>query len=143
MTTRPDYTAGGAIGAVDHSEQPHRFVHVAGLEPLALLDGLRARAVHGEHITLAIVDLAPGLRMPEHRHVNEQVGVVVRGEFTFTVGGETRTHRPGDMWVIPPGVPHSVEDTGPDGCTVAEAFSPPRVDWAEVPREEPSPGRWP
>jgi len=107
------------------------------------MEGIRARPAHGDRITLAVVELDPGVRMPEHRHPNEQVGVVVRGEFTFTVGGETRVRRPGDMWVIPPDVPHSVEATGAAGCTVVESFSPPRSEWADLARDQPGPDVWP
>ncbi len=143
MSVTSDYTKGGAIGDVPVSDAPHEFATVGDLEPIALLEGLRVRAVNGERITLAVVEMAPGLVMPEHRHANEQVGVVVRGEFTFTIGGESRVRRAGDMWVIPPGVPHTVAGAGPEGCTVAEVFSPPREDWSTMEREVPSPGRWP
>ena len=121
----------------------HEFASVEDLEPLDLMDGLRVRAVNGERITLAVFELDPGIAMPEHRHPNEQVGVVVRGDLTFTVGGETRSRRAGDMWVIPPGVPHAVERTGAAGCTIVETFSPPRDDWADKPRLEPSAEPWP
>ena len=123
--------------------KPHEFVSVVDVDVQDLMPGIHARAVHGERITLAVVELDAGVRMPEHRHVHEQVGCVLRGEFTFTVGGETRVRRPGDMWVIPPTVPHSVEHTGPAGCTVIETFSPPREDWAGIPHLPPSPGAWP
>src|SRR5438105_191150 len=96
------------------------FASVDDIAPLVLMEGIRARPVHGDQITLAIVELSPGIRMPEHRHPNEQVGVVLRGEFTFTVGGETQVRRPGDMWVIPPDVPHTVEATA-TGAHVAVA----------------------
>ena len=121
----------------------HDFASVDELAPYALMDGVRARAVHGERITFAVMDLAPSIGLPEHRHPSEQLGMVVQGEFTFTVGGETRVRRPGDMWVIPPDVPHTVEATGSEGCTVIETFSPPRAEWADVPREQPAPGAWP
>jgi len=126
------------------STQPeHSFASVGDLAPIALMDGISVRAVDGQRITLGVVELAPGLRMPEHRHTNEQVGVVIRGEMTFTVGGETRPRRPGDMWVIPPDVPHSVESTGTAGCTLVESFSPPRADWVEKSRGQPVAGPWP
>ena len=121
----------------------HEFASVKDIRPLALMDGLRVRPVGGERITLAVFELDPGSAMPEHRHPNEQVGVVVRGELTFTVGGETRLRKPGDMWVIPPGVPHAVDRTGEVGCTIVETFSPPRDDWADKPSQEPSADGWP
>jgi quercetin dioxygenase-like cupin family protein len=121
----------------------HEFATVGELEPLALMEGLRVRPVSGERITLAVFELDPGTVMPEHQHPNEQVGIVLRGEFTFTVGGETRVRKPGDMWVIPLGVPHKVERAGTAGCTIVESFSPPRDDWADKPRLVPSPEVWP
>jgi quercetin dioxygenase-like cupin family protein len=122
---------------------PHEFAAVDAVASQVLMAGLRVRPVRGQHITLAVVELDPGLRMPEHRHPNEQVGMVLRGEFTFNIGGESRVRRPGDMWVIPPGVPHAVETTGESGCSLVETFSPPRVDWDGLPREHPAPGLWP
>jgi len=142
MTMGKAYENGGSFGEVVASGRPHEFSAVAELRPYGLLEGLVARAVHGERITLAVVDLEPGLSMVEHRHANEQVGVVVRGEMTFTVGGETQLRRVGDMWVIPAGVPHHVV-AGREGCTVIECFSPPRDDWDGLTRLEPEPGDWP
>jgi len=142
MSIGDAYASGGTFGDVAASARPHEFGSVAALRPYQLLEGLTARAVHGERITLAVVDLAPNLVMAEHRHTNEQVGVVVRGEFSFTVGGETLTRRTGDTWVIPAGIPH-VASTGAEGCTVIECFSPPREDWAGLPRLEPHAGNWP
>jgi quercetin dioxygenase-like cupin family protein len=125
------------------SSPAHEFATVTDIEPLALMEGLRVRPVSGERITLAVFELDPETAMPEHRHPNEQVGLVVRGEFTFTIGGETRLRRPGDMWIIPPGVPHTVERAGKAGCTIVESFAPPRDDWADKPRTRPSPDQWP
>jgi len=119
------------------------FASTNDVAPHALMDGIHVRPVHGQHITLAVVELSAGVRMPEHQHHQEQVGLVLRGEFTFTVGGETQVRRPGDMWVIPPHIPHSVEATGDEGCTLVETFSPPRADWADVPRAESNAAMWP
>jgi hypothetical protein len=44
--------------------------------------------------------------VPEHRH-GAQWGVVVAGELVLTIGGTTRTYRPGEEYLIPAGVPHS------------------------------------
>jgi quercetin dioxygenase-like cupin family protein len=126
-----------------HSDHRHQSISIDDIAPLALMHGVHARPAHGEHITLAVVEIDPGVGMPEHHHPSEQVGVVIRGEFTFTIGGETALRRPGDMWVIPAGVPHTVDAAGSDGCTVLESFSPPRADWADIAREHPSRGRWP
>lgn len=53
--------------------------HVADLPAIRVWDGVRARRVEGERITLAIVELDPGAVVPEHRHAAEQNGIVLRG----------------------------------------------------------------
>ena len=128
---------------MDEPSSPHRFASVDTVPSQQLMAGIRARPLHGSDLTLAVVELDPGLNMPEHRHVNEQAGIVLRGELTFTINGETRALRPGDSYMIPSGLPHGVETTGPDGCTVIDIFTPPRNDWASIALDEPSPGRWP
>jgi quercetin dioxygenase-like cupin family protein len=54
-------------------------------------DGVAARAVEGERITLALVELDPSAHVPEHRHPNEQLGMVIRGTVRFRIGTEERT----------------------------------------------------
>ena len=39
-------------------------------------ESVRARSVNGERLSLAIVELAPGSVVPEHRHEHEQLGMV-------------------------------------------------------------------
>jgi quercetin dioxygenase-like cupin family protein len=108
------------------------------LEILQIWDGVQARAVAGEQATLALIELAPGAPVPEHHHVNEQTGLLLRGALTFTIGGERRELGPGAMWVIPADVPHDVI-AGPEGATLAELFSPPRDDWSALERLPASP----
>ena len=104
-------------------------------------ESVRARSVNGERLSLAIVELAPGSVVPEHRHEHEQLGMVVTGSVTFTVDGETRELGPGGTWRIPSNRPHDVV-TGPDGALVIDIFAPVREDWEAMPRLEPRPVRW-
>jgi len=46
------------------------------------------------------------------------------------------------MYSIRSGIPHSGE-TGPDGATVLDVFSPVRSDWYDTPRLDVAKGRWP
>jgi len=109
------------------------FSDVGELEVLQIWEGVRARAVSGAEATLAHIELAPDAAVPEHRHANEQTGMLVRGSLTFTIGGETKTLGPGALWVIPADVPHSVV-AGPDGAALLELFAPPRADWEALDR---------
>ncbi|TMC01821.1 MAG: hypothetical protein E6J41_31915 [Chloroflexi bacterium] len=86
------------------------------VRPYRIWNGAVARAVAGERITFAVVDLEPNLVVPEHQHRNEQVGLVLQGFVTMT---------------------------GPEGATVIDVFNPTREDWEQVERLEPSAGAWP
>jgi quercetin dioxygenase-like cupin family protein len=104
-------------------------------------DSVRARTINGERLSLAIVELAPGSIVPEHRHDHEQLGMVVSGTVIFTVDDETRTLGPGGTWRIPSNRPHHVV-TGPDGALVIDVFAPIREDWQAMPHLAPRPVRW-
>jgi len=118
------------------------FDDLRSIPPQLLAEGYLARAVHGAELTLAVVEVAPGAELLEHRHANEQFGMVIEGSVIFRVGDETRTVEPGGIWRIPSQTPHTV--TGGDaGAVVIDSFSPVRDDWAARQRLEPQPTRWP
>jgi quercetin dioxygenase-like cupin family protein len=84
----------------------------------------------------------PGAELPEHRHVNEQFGIVIEGSVTLRIGDETRTVEPGGIWKIPSQTPHTV--TGGDaGAVVIDIFTPVRDDWAGREQLDLRPTRWP
>ncbi|MGH2475274.1 MAG: cupin domain-containing protein [Candidatus Limnocylindrales bacterium] len=105
-------------------------------------DTVQAPVVAGANASLALVELAPGAVVPEHRHAHEQLGMCIEGSITFTIDGERRDLGPGGTWRIPGGTPHSVE-AGAEGATVIDVFSPARDDWDELARESPRAPRWP
>jgi quercetin dioxygenase-like cupin family protein len=105
-------------------------------------EAVRARRIEGERVTLALIELAPDSTVPGHRHENEQLGMVITGSVTFTVGDETRQLGPGGTWRIPSDTPHQVS-VGPDGAVVIDIFAPTRADWDALPIQPPSPPIWP
>jgi len=109
------------------------FGGVDRLEQIRIWDGITAQAVEGDRTTLAVIDLEPGSTVPEHRHDNEQLGVLIRGSMQFRIGSETRDVGPGDTWRILSGVPHQVT-AGPNGALAVECFTPARGDWAALER---------
>jgi quercetin dioxygenase-like cupin family protein len=118
------------------------FTDLGSTAPQRIWDGVVGRTVHGERVTLSLVELDPGVVVPEHSHENEQLGMVLSGSLTFTVGDETRELGSGHAWCITGHVPHSVV-TGPDGAVLVEVFSPVRDDWSALETEAPRPPRWP
>jgi quercetin dioxygenase-like cupin family protein len=115
---------------------------LADIPPIQVFDGIRARRVEGERITLAIVELDPGAVVPEHRHAHEQNGMVITGQMTFRVGDDERVLGPGGTWRILGDVPHTAT-AGPDGAVVIDVFSPIRTDWETRPVLAPMAPVWP
>lgn len=103
---------------------------------------VKARAVVGANASLAVVELAPGAIVPEHRHVNEQIGLCIEGSITFTVDGERRELGPGGTWRITSNLPHDAV-AGPDGAVVIDIFAPTRADWDALPSGPARPPVWP
>lgn len=116
--------------------------NLATMTALQVFDGVAARVVHGEQASLAVVELEPGAVVPEHRHGNDQLGVLLRGSVTYRIGEEERVLEPGAVWSILGDVPHRVT-AGPEGAILVEAFAPPRFDWNELPQAEHAPLTWP
>ena len=112
------------------------FDELRDISPLQVWPGLIARTLTGAQATLAQIELEPSIDVPEHSHVNEQIGILTGGSLTFRIGDEERVLEPGGTWVIPAHVPHSVT-AGPDGATLIEVFVPGRIDWADRERLEP------
>jgi quercetin dioxygenase-like cupin family protein len=118
------------------------FDVLAEMAPLPIWDGILARAVHGERVSFAVVELAPDSHVPEHRHENEQLGVLVSGSMRFRIGDETRELAPGSVWTIPSNEPHEVT-AGPQGAVAVEVFAPRREDWGAIEPAAPQPPRYP
>jgi quercetin dioxygenase-like cupin family protein len=118
------------------------FAKLSEIAPLPIWNGVVSRAVEGAHITMAIVELEPHSVVPEHRHPNEQLGLVLKGSLDFTIAGERRRVAAGDTYNIPGEVPHGVT-TGPDGAVVLDVFSPVREDWGHFKAEPPRTPVWP
>ena len=118
------------------------FQAVAKLKPSKIWDGVLARTVNGERLSIGFVDIDPNVQVPEHRHENEQVGFVLRGSVTMVVSGQSRELRVGETYTIASQVPHSAK-AGADGVTVVDVFAPVREDWKAKATVAPFPGRWP
>ena len=118
------------------------FKPLAAIAPLPIWQGVLARAVEGKEITFGVIELDAHAVVAEHRHPTEQVGIVLSGTLTFTVGGEKQDLRAGDTYVIPANVPHDAV-AGPEGTVVIDVFAPPRADWTRFVAVAPATPRWP
>jgi quercetin dioxygenase-like cupin family protein len=118
------------------------FADLSSLDLQRIWDGVHVRAVHGNEITLGVIELDPDSHVPEHAHENEQLGICLSGSLVFRVGDEARELGPGGSWSIPSNVPHEVH-VGPEGAVVIDVFVPPRDDWRNAEGADARPARWP
>jgi len=94
-------------------------VHSADLPPLAgsrgvvpgrfLLEGSRFGL---DHLTLILGETAPERGSPLHRHTYEELFIVHGGRGTYTVGEVIVEAGPGDVVLIPSGMPHRFVNNG-------------------------------
>jgi quercetin dioxygenase-like cupin family protein len=103
-----------------------RYVDVSAIAPIEFVPGLEFRPVLGERTMLNFVRFAPHTEAPMHVHVEEQTVLVLEGEFEFTLDGDVRIMREGDVAVVPSWVPHGAQ-TKDSGCYEVDVFNPPRL----------------
>ncbi len=77
--------------------------------------------------SLAEARLKPGCAtVPHHHAVTEEIYYILSGTAAMTLGHDTRDVGPGDAIAIPPGIRHTIRNTGPDEliflCTCAPGY---------------------
>ena len=104
------------------------FLNPSEVKRRELAPGVNLRTMWGDKIMMSLVEIAPNGVVPNHAHPHEQAGIVLQGEFEFTIGGETKRLQQGDAYIIPGGIEHSV--VGSEGWSLAlDIFSPPRAEY--------------
>jgi quercetin dioxygenase-like cupin family protein len=93
-----------------------------------IFPGVEIFTTAGDKLMLSYVDLQPHAVVEPHSHPHEQLGMLLEGELTFTIGGERRTLKPGDMWRIPGGMEHSAV-AGDMPTKALDVFCPVREDY--------------
>ena len=88
--------------------------------------GLVLQPLLGSGLMVSFARYEPGAEAPLHAHEEEQVFVVVDGEFDVTLGEETRRMRAGEAAVIPSWVPHGVRASDAGPAAQIDVFCPPR-----------------
>ena len=93
-----------------------------------IFPGVVVNTCAAEKMMLSVAELEPGAVVEEHSHPHEQVGIVLQGRAVFTIGGEERTLKPGDLFRIPGGVRHKVRALD-EPMRALDVFCPPREDY--------------
>ncbi len=102
----------------------HQHVDIPEKE---IVPGFYAKFIHTDQMTLALVRIEKGSRLPEHHHVHEQITNVLEGELEMNINGEIKSCKPGTSVEIPSNTPHSA--VAKTDCLVMDVFSPVREDY--------------
>jgi quercetin dioxygenase-like cupin family protein len=93
-----------------------------------IFPGVKIRTSWLQHVMTSIVTFEPNSIVADHSHPHEQMGIIISGKVSFTIGGQTKQLGPGDLYRIPSQVVHRVEAVG--GPAVAfDVFAPARDDY--------------
>lgn len=91
---------------------------------------VNTRLVWGDRLMLSYVTILPENPIPPlHSHPHEQMGLVLEGEISLTIGQETRRLKKGDAFLVPPNVPHGLASPNEKEAVVLDVFSPPREEF--------------
>jgi quercetin dioxygenase-like cupin family protein len=85
--------------------KPGRFVSAEELAGFELAPGLMLRPLSGTNMMVSFARYAPHAEAPLHAHEEEQIFVVLDGEFEVQLGDEVRAMGVGDAALIPSWVP--------------------------------------
>ena len=99
-----------------------RYVRDEGITSYLLAS---PRTCGAEHLTLTLVEIAPGGEQRIHRHDPEQIYFVFEGGGLMTVGDNEERVTAGDCIFIPAGVRHGLKNGGQAVLKYVSATAPP------------------
>jgi quercetin dioxygenase-like cupin family protein len=96
-------------------------------------DGVERRLGHTENLMIVLVDFYDGPKDqpdPPHSHPHEQVSYVAAGEILFVVDDQKTRLGPGDVFLVPSGKPHSIQQLT-EHVRLVDCFTPIRDDFLD------------
>ena len=91
--------------------------------------GVTRRVFSGENSMMVLNELMPSAKPALHHHPHEQLTCIIEGTCRFVIGGEVVDMAEGDLILIPPNIPHSLEVTSNKPVLNLDVFSPIREDY--------------
>jgi quercetin dioxygenase-like cupin family protein len=94
-------------------------------------EGAERRLGHTHNLMIVVVDFHDGPKQkpdPPHSHPHEQVSYVAEGEILFVMDGEQTRLGPGDVFLVPSGEPHSIQQLT-EHVRLVDCFTPIREDF--------------
>ena len=101
------------------------------ITPFVISQGRSRYLAHSNNVMIAVVDVNDGPAAqpdPPHSHPHEQVSYVASGEILVIIGEEKTRLSEGDLFTVPPNVPHTIQ-TLSKHVRLIDAFNPIRKDF--------------
>ncbi|UCG89711.1 MAG: cupin domain-containing protein [Candidatus Heimdallarchaeota archaeon] len=88
----------------------NRFPDIIKSLPLAdiSMEGVKGWIAQGKDFQIVFFEIEPTGILPPHSH-SAQWGIVVEGEMSLTIAGETKKYTKGDSYYIPESTVHQAE----------------------------------
>ena len=77
-----------------------------------IAEGRTRFLAHTDRLMTAVIDFSDGPTSepdPPHSHPHEQISYVADGEIIVFIGDEQTRLKPGDIFTVPPNVPHTIQ----------------------------------
>ena len=103
------------------------FLDLSTLAEKEIVPGFHGKFAHTENMTASFWRIEAGAELPEHAHPQEQISVVVAGEFEMTLDGKKELLEKGKVALIPANVKHSGKAL--TDCEIMDVFYPVREDY--------------
>lgn len=113
------------------SESRDAFIDWRSQPGREVMDGDVIWEARGTDLQVIRAEIAPGADFPLHRHVHEQIIVVLEGALEFIVGDAQHIVAAGEVICIPSDVIHGGRVHGPTRAVTIEALHPPREDFGD------------
>ena len=96
-----------------------------------LREGVERRIGHTDNLMMVVIDFDDGPKDqpdPAHSHPPEQVCYVAEGEIVFLMDDQQTRLGPGDIFLVPSGRPHSIQQLT-EHVRLVDCFTPIREDF--------------
>ena len=100
----------------------------AETNPEKIKEGVDRRVVHLDQLLIDLHDGPKNQADPPHSHPHEQITYVVEGDILVVSGEASVKLGPGDMFAIPSGEPHSIQQLT-EHVRLVDCFTPLRKDF--------------
>ncbi len=99
--------------------------------PEVIVQGRTRYLAHLPNLMMVVMDFNDGPTSqpdPPHSHPHEQISYVVSGEINLLLGNKATRLGPGDIFTVPPNIPHSIQLLTTKARLV-DAFTPIREEF--------------